>query len=251
MHLKRITVDADFKFMESAEHGSFTGYASTFENWDSVGERPVKGAFVKGLQEFLQDGFIAIGHDWYKLPIAMPTAAVEDEKGLLLSADFHSTAQAQDARKVMVERAAKGKSNKLSIGYQVLKDRLVAQGRELLEIMLFEVSLVTIPANSQAGVSGVKGLTLDNHTETLVAELKHWQERITAIAQFRAEAKRGATFSSVNMERMKSIRSGLASLIDELEQLIALGEQAKGRTPEQLKHDLALIQIRIQQMELI
>jgi len=249
--MQRITVDAEFKFLEAGEHGSFTGYASTFENWDSVGERPVKGAFVKSLQEFLQDGFIAIGHDWYKLPIAMPTAAVEDEKGLLLTADFHSTTQAQEARTVMAERAAKGKSNKLSIGYRVLKDRVLAQGRELLEIKLLEVSLVTIPANNQASVLGVKGLTLDTHTEALVAELKHWQERMTAIAQLRAEAKRGATFSSVNMERMKSIRAGLSSLIDELEQLIALGENPKGRTPEQLKHDLAMIQIRIQQLELI
>lgn len=248
--MQRVLVPTDFKFLDQNTNGSFTGYASTFDNWDSVNERPVKGAFVKSLQEFLQDGFIAIGHDWYKLPIAMPTQAVEDEKGLLLSADFHSTQQAQEARKVMAERAAAGKSNKLSIGYQVLKDRAVAQGRELLEIKLLEVSLVTIPANSQATVTGVKGLTLDTHSENLLADLKHWQERVTAIAQLRAEAKRGATFSSVNMERMKAIRSGLSSLIDELEQLIALGEQPKGRTAEQLKHDLAMIQIRIQQLEI-
>src|SRR5690349_3548348 len=124
-----------FKMSEDGS-GSLKGYASTFANWDSVKERPVKGAFTPHLADFLKDGFIAVGHDWSALPIATPTEAHEDDIGLYLDTSFHSTPMAQAARTVASERIARGKSVKLSIGYEVLQDEYTSEGRLLKEIKL-------------------------------------------------------------------------------------------------------------------
>ena len=42
----------DLKLRDDSEHpnGVIEAYASTFANWDSVGERPRKGAFSKHLE---------------------------------------------------------------------------------------------------------------------------------------------------------------------------------------------------------
>src|SRR5690349_14755024 len=90
--------------------GRIVGYAATFGNVDEVGDAIMPGAFTKSLGTFLRDGFIALGHDHYNLPIAMPDVAKEDSHGLWIEADFHSTPMAQEARTVVQERIAQGKS---------------------------------------------------------------------------------------------------------------------------------------------
>lgn len=137
--------------------GTLAGYASTYDT-DSVNERIVPGAFVN-LREFAQDGFLALGHSWESLPIGFINHAREEPgKGLYFEATFHGTTEAQNVRTVVQERLARGKSAGLSIGYSVLKDRQALDGvRELLQVKLFEISVVSVPANRAAGVESVKG----------------------------------------------------------------------------------------------
>ena len=210
--------------------GSITGYASTFGNWDSVGERPVKGAFMPHLATFLQDGFIALGHSWSALPVATPTQAVEDAYGLLLTADFHSTPEAQAARTVTQERLARGKSVKLSIGYEVLQDEYVAEGRLLKEIKLYEVSLVNVPANTAAAVTSAKsglvsGLPFDDHANAAEAAIVAFAQRARERAH--ARTKEGRVLSDANRKRIATLLESLTSAQQELSDLLSATEPQK------------------------
>lgn len=146
---------AEFK-MEDSGNGSFSGYASTFDNYDSVKEAVVKGAFLDTLEQFKTNGFIALNHDWNGEAIAFVKNAYEDDKGLFVECEFHGTAKAQDVRKIMQERAAAGKSNRMSIGYRVEKATQTKEGKQLNKIKLYEASIVNVPANELATIGNVK-----------------------------------------------------------------------------------------------
>src|SRR5215207_6836639 len=109
MSMEYKTLDsADLKFLDG-DSGVLAGYASVFGNVDGQGERVMPGAFSKSLDDFLRDGFVARAHDWNALPIATPIEAKEDERGLFVKAQFHSTPEAQAVRTVITERLARGK----------------------------------------------------------------------------------------------------------------------------------------------
>lgn len=156
-HKRKLCERPAFKITDDGDGpGSFEGYASTFGNKDYAGEIVVKGAFVKCLDRFKADGFIAVGHDWEGLPVATVTEAKEDSVGLWVKGEFHSTPEAQSARTVMKERLDRGKSVGLSIGYEVKDAEMTAKGRLLKELELFEFSIVTVPCNPLAGATGAK-----------------------------------------------------------------------------------------------
>lgn len=214
--------------------GSLEGYASTFENWDDVGERPVKGAFKQHLPDFLTDGFISIGHNWSQLPIATPTVAREDSKGLYVEAQFHSTPDAQAARTVVKERLDRGKSVKLSIGYEVLLDEYVPEGRLLKDVKLYEWSIVTVPANPQAAVTGAKGSIwkdqpLVAHSDAVEAVVKDatlalhgYEDRVAELEGRRG--KEGRVLSEPNRKRIQILLDALATVTADLKELLTTTE---------------------------
>jgi HK97 family phage prohead protease len=216
-------------FKVSAEGtGSIKGYASTFGNWDEVRERPVKGAFAPHLTDFLKDGFIAVGHDWSALPVATPSIAHEDDIGLYLEADFHSTPMAQEARTVTTERLARGKSVKLSIGYEVLDDEYVEEGRLLKNIKLYEVSLVTVPANPLASVTGAKGVPLANHSDAVLAAVDELKARMSSLKDLRM--KEGRVLSDANRKRIGSLKEALAAVLSDLDELLTMTQPNTEKT---------------------
>lgn len=156
MHETKALPIADLKF-DDAGSGAFAGYASTFGNTDAYGDIVEKGAYKATLASFLSDGFIAWSHDYNALPIAIPTDAREDKRGLLIEARFHSDEFAQRARRVAAERAAAGKSVGLSIGFTAAEFEHDDEGRRhLKQIDLYETSLVMLPANREATLTAVK-----------------------------------------------------------------------------------------------
>jgi HK97 family phage prohead protease len=224
----KVMAAADLKFTEESPHGEFSGYASTFSNWDMVKERPAKGAFTPHLDAFLKDGFIALGHDWNSLPIATPTDAYEDDHGLFIRAAFHSTQAAQDARKVLQERLALGKSAKTSIGYSVIADEYVEEGRVLKEIKLHEVSIVNVPANPLAAIlssksGAVSDLGFNEHGEAVVSIVKAYMGRAQDRAKFRTDVKEGRIFSTANVRVFEGMRSSIAELDTTLAGFIEMG----------------------------
>jgi hypothetical protein len=55
----------------------------------------------------------------------------------------------------------------LSIGYKTIREQIVGKTRQLLELALYEVSLVTIPMNERAVITSVKSFVEDGRLPTL------------------------------------------------------------------------------------
>jgi HK97 family phage prohead protease len=154
---------ADFAAQMPAE-GTVEGYAATFDREpDSYGDVIAKGAFARTLSEWSQKGQpipLLYGHntDDPEYNIGRVTSAVEDERGLLVEAEFDpDNPKAQYVRKLVRE----GRLYQFSFAYDVRDAAPVeldggAKANELRDLDLFEVSLVQIPANQHATVEGVK-----------------------------------------------------------------------------------------------
>jgi HK97 family phage prohead protease len=240
--MERKSIDAsEFKFqLEGEGPGTFSGYASTFGNFDRVGERPAKGAFTPHLDDFLKNGFVSASHRW-DLYIATPKAAYEDDHGLYVEAEFHSTAAAQEVRTIVKERLARGKSVSLSIGYEVLAAKDVEGGRELTDIVLREFSVVTVPANPLATIlmaskSGeVSTLGFNEHAEAAVSVVAAFAERARDRAEFRL--KEGRMLSGANVTKIQGL---LPQLMDVHKALSDLLEAAAPKTEKSMAETHAL-----------
>jgi HK97 family phage prohead protease len=122
---------------------------------DRQGDIILPGA-VANTQELERDGWVALNHSMNANPIGYIVEASQDEKGLLVTARWHSTAEAQAARTVVAERTAAGKGCKASIGYVVHDADFSRQDgqpvRLLKSISVYECSLVSLPANDRATI---------------------------------------------------------------------------------------------------
>lgn len=202
--------------------GRLMGYASTWGNVDRQGDVVLPGAFKDSIDFFVKTGFIAQGHDHAGLPLATIDVAREDDMGLWVEADFHSTPEAQTARTVTAERIDRGKSVALSIGYTVPQDgsEFREDGVRLLKsIDVYEASLANIPANPLALVAGVKqalGTDAETFNDRLDALATEAQE-CTGIAQKRHDirTKAGRRFSSASRDKIRSAAQALLSLLEE------------------------------------
>lgn len=179
---KRQTADFSLKIMSiDDETGTFEGYASIFNNVDLAGDMVLPGAFARTLHNKLNSGkFFPLlwQHDTFE-PIGMVTSAVEDMKGLKFTGQL--IMESDDARQKYALLKA-GAISGVSIGYdavgKVYPEDLVVDGkkcvRQLKEIKLWELSLVTFPCNEEATVTDVKGISdlsdsVDAMTESLAA----------------------------------------------------------------------------------
>lgn len=157
----------DARDAAQVDGGTVIGYASTFDrDPDAYGDVIAKGAFAKTLKEWeekRQDGVyipLLYGHstDDPAYNIGRVTSAVEDDRGLLIEAEFDpDNEKAQYVRKLVKE----GRLYQFSFAFDCTDfgEVTLEDGRkanELRELALYEVSLVQIPANQHAEVVDVK-----------------------------------------------------------------------------------------------
>jgi HK97 family phage prohead protease len=138
------------------DEGSFEGYASVFNVVDQGEDIVLPGAFTKTLKKRPASGVkMLLQHDWGNL-VGVWDEIKEDEKGLYVKGhlllDLHNAQQAHILLKA-------GALDAMSIGYRTVKSTRDDQNgpRKLVEVDLWEVSLVTFPMNPAAKVRGVKG----------------------------------------------------------------------------------------------
>lgn len=143
--------------IKAAEDGSVEGYGSVFGVRDNYDDVIAKGAFAGSLSEHKAEGTMPAmlwQHDSSQ-PIGIWTEMVEDEKGLRIKGQLAlETTKGKEAHALLKMGALNG----LSIGFvskQWAYDR-DTEVRTLTEIDLWEVSLVTFPANEKARVTNVK-----------------------------------------------------------------------------------------------
>ncbi len=144
-------------FKTSAAEGIFSGYASVFGELDHYNEIVAKGAFARTLAAWKEQGrspAMLWMHDASQ-PIGVWTSLCEDRNGLAVEGRLAlSTQKGGEACELLRMGALTG----LSIGYRVVSSRVdsARRARVLTEIELFEISLVTFPANEAARVDGIK-----------------------------------------------------------------------------------------------
>jgi HK97 family phage prohead protease len=156
----RARMDMDLTIKSVSESGEFEGYGSVFGVKDSYGDIVVKGAFTKSLQDWESKSRLPalLWQHQMDQPIGVFDEMYEDEQGLyvkgrLLISDDPLAKRAHAHMKA-------GSLTGMSIGY-VLKDYEYDGGKGafvLKEIQLWEVSLVTFPANDEARVAEVKSV---------------------------------------------------------------------------------------------
>ena len=149
--------------------GSFSGYGAVFGNVDSYGDVIQRGAFAETLADWkgrgklpkmlLQHGGMGITAE-DMLPIGQWTDMTEDAKGLKVEGRLLE--MSTDLSQRVYAGLKSGELDSLSIGYQTLDamDKVEdgVEIRLLTKLKLWEVSIVTFPANDRALISSVKQL---------------------------------------------------------------------------------------------
>ncbi|WP_245638516.1 HK97 family phage prohead protease [Croceicoccus bisphenolivorans] len=146
-------MNMETKFTTGFDAVRFAGYAALFDRVDAGRDVICKGAFEKSLRDRRIEGD-AIPLLWQHRPdqqIGWVERIGEDERGLRV------VARVDDPESGAARMLRDGKINGLSFGYRAraLKQTTLddgRQGRELAEVDLFEVSLVTRPMQGGARV---------------------------------------------------------------------------------------------------
>ena len=137
------------------DDGVIEGYASVFGNTDTGGDRVAPGAFRNSLIERpAQQVRMLWQHDPNE-PIGVWEHIAEDARGLLVRGRI--LADVARGREVLSLLRA-GAIDGLSIGFRTVRARMDEDigVRTLLEIDLWEISIVTFPMNDAARVADVK-----------------------------------------------------------------------------------------------
>lgn len=140
--------DVDLKFQGDAT--SFEGYASVFNGVDSYGDTILPGAYADTLKNRSRPVRMFFNHDPH-MPIGKWLSAEEDAKGLKVSGELTpGLSLSSDVKAAMRHGTLDG----LSIGYRIPSGGSEKDGkiRRLKRLDLFEVSIVTAPADLGARI---------------------------------------------------------------------------------------------------
>jgi HK97 family phage prohead protease len=148
--------------MKAADNGIIEGYFSTYDKTpDSYGDIIEPGAFTKTFAKREESGHpfpLCFNHD-FSAVIGAVDSVKDTEKGPFITAHFLDTDQAQDVRKMLQS----GSIYQFSFAYDVLgarqpdeEEKAAGVSNVLTEVEVFEISVVTVPANQNAVVTEVK-----------------------------------------------------------------------------------------------
>ena len=151
-------IERPFEVKAVDETGIFSGYGSVFGNVDAYQEIVAPGAFGESLAAWKDAGKMppVLWQHRSGEPIGPYLEMREDTHGLFVKGQLlvDDVARAKEARALMKAKAVNG----LSIGFVTREDSYdkVTGIRTLKKIDLWEVSVVTFPANPAAQISNVK-----------------------------------------------------------------------------------------------
>jgi HK97 family phage prohead protease len=158
--MRRSVISGAFEVKALSDDGTFSGYGAVFGNVDFWGDIVAPGAFTKSLEAAKSKGRMPalLWQHNPDSPVGVWEEMREDAKGLyvegrLLTSDVP---KAREAHALLKAGALSG----MSIGFlpQVWEWDEKKDVRTLKEIDLWEVSLVTFPANDEARVADVKAV---------------------------------------------------------------------------------------------
>lgn len=148
--------------LKADEVGVIEGYFSTYdEEPDSYGDIIAPGAFTETLKKREESGHpfpLCFNHDFSSV-IGAVDSVTDTEKGPYIKAHFLDTELANDVRKMLLS----GAIYQFSFAYDVLERQNPSKEQAdkgimdvLTKLEVFEISVVTVPANQNAVVTEVK-----------------------------------------------------------------------------------------------
>jgi HK97 family phage prohead protease len=152
---KHYVAPLELKSLDEAD-GTFTGYGAVYGNKDSYGDIIVKGAFDNYLVGHAAKEVKLLWQHDSRMPIGVYDEVRSDDNGLYVKGRLliNDVEKAREAYALLKAGAISG----LSIGFSIdqggseFKDNALY----LKQLSLWEISLVTFPANDKANVSSVK-----------------------------------------------------------------------------------------------
>lgn len=157
--MQRCTLDFPLTLKAAGDDGVIEGYGSVFGVMDAYADIVAAGAFAESLKAHKAAGTMPAmlwQHDSDE-PVGVWTEMVEDDKGLLVRGRLAmGTTRGREASELLKMRAING----LSIGFYSRQWSYDTETdvRTLTAVDLWEVSLVTFPANRDARVQSIKSI---------------------------------------------------------------------------------------------
>lgn len=137
------------------------GYASTFGNKDRADDVIKKGAFLESIKEFKPKFLWQHKHD---MPIGIIEKIYEDEIGLFIKVKLPKDDKFVSGQ--IIPQMRIGSVSDFSIGFNVKEFEMNGEDedyvRVITQVKLWEVSLVTIPANPSANVTSFKSASMSD-----------------------------------------------------------------------------------------
>lgn len=176
--IKNKTLDFKFEIKQLDEDGTIEGYGAIFGNVDKYNDIIEQGAFRNNLLEKSANEVKMLWQHNSREPIGVWDEIREDSKGLYCKGHILiDTTKGSDVYKMLKGGAISG----LSIGYNVVKSSKEEienseDIRKLKEVELWEISIVTFPANVLANITSVK--SLNSQIDLLIAPIDTvWNEK--------------------------------------------------------------------------
>ena len=195
-----------------------TGYAST-NDIDAYSEVVEPTAFSENLPQYLEFPILLVNHEYYDKPIGKIAVAEVRDDGLYIEAEISKTVDGNDIWTLIQDGVLKA----FSIGF----NRIAHEEDEetgvttITKLRLLEISIVNIPANSQALIQSAeqRGLHLFNHetkqhTNKEVHDMDQEETKKLIDAEVKAKSVEVAASAASSAEKaltpkLESLKAGL------------------------------------------
>lgn len=214
--MKRKIRNFTFDVKEVDEEGHFSGYASVYNVIDSYREIVAPGAFANTLRKWAAKNRLppVLWQHRSGEPVGPFTKMVEDERGLYTEGQLlvKDVQRASEARALMKSKTVDG----LSIGFNSVVETWDNSTKllTLKEIDLWEVSIVTFPANSESLITEVRSMFADGEVPTI----KNIEEilRDAGFSRMQAKALVGHGYAGLLRDVEGQKNTTAAPIVDEI-----------------------------------
>lgn len=186
--------------------GTFSGYASVFGAEDLGRDVLMPGAFQNSLSRQGATGIRMLFQHDPNLPIGVWDIVREDARGLFVKGRLTlDVAKAREVHALMRE----GGLNGLSIGFKAVRGKRSTKTgvRQLFEVDLWEISVVTFPMLPEAQVNSVKTSVLPRAELPTMREFERWLTRDAGLTRKQARTVIRSGFKCLDAKRDASART--------------------------------------------